>query len=367
MNKELIQKIIRCFVVTLCFIGMLTAIGMQEREVQQWGFMLGLIVIFGLILRNIWLTLFLGWTVFLFAFFKFETGMIYVTNVFFGCLLYYLVKLAFKKEHINLFINAVLWFAVINIFYMALQISNFDFIYKVAGENTKNIIPTGFMGQVGMCGALLALCVPLLASRTSKLAIVGSLLLFIPLYICLSSISLWAAGIGLLFVLWFKLPKKIWFTIVFLIILVCIFFDLKIQHPGVSVRIALWKKVLSDCIKHPIVGWGLDSFRNITPHKNFLYRLAGCTQIVWDNPHNLIISLFCEFGLVGILLLIGYLRQCCIWFKNAVKEPNVIALFGFLVEVVIISQANFIMFLPRVCIIVIIGAALFEIAVKENS
>ena len=84
---------------------MLTAIGIKEREVQQWGFMLGLMVIFGLLLRNIWLTLFLGWTVFLFAFFKFEIGLIYVTNIFFGCLLYYLVKVVFKKEHINFFIN----------------------------------------------------------------------------------------------------------------------------------------------------------------------------------------------------------------------------------------------------------------------
>ncbi len=108
MNKELIQKVIRCFVITLCFVGMLTAIGMKEREVQQWGFMLGLMVIFGLLLRNIWLTLFMGWTVFLFAFFKFEVGLVYVTNIFFGCLLYYLVKVAFKKELVKVLIHGIL-------------------------------------------------------------------------------------------------------------------------------------------------------------------------------------------------------------------------------------------------------------------
>ncbi len=366
MNKELIQKVIRCFVITLCFVGMLTAIGMKEREVQQWGFMLGLMVIFGLLLRNIWLTLFMGWTVFLFAFFKFEVGLVYVTNIFFGCLLYYLVKVAFKKEHINFFINAVLWFAAMNIIYMALQISNFDFMYSNTSCPAGNISPDGFMGQTGMMAALLALCVPLLASRTSKMAIVGALGLFIPLYICKSTMALWAGGIGLLFVLWFKLPKKIWICMVLVIIGLCVFFCFNVKTPGysINIRTAMWEKALNACIRHPITGWGLDSFRNVTSYKKFTYISVG---ELWDNPHNLLITLFFEFGIIGLFLLGGYLRQCGIWFSRAVKEPNVIGLFGFILTVVLISQANFIMFLPRTAGIIIIAVALFEVATKDNA
>ena len=379
MNKELIQKIIRCFIITLCFVGALTAVGIKEREIQQWAFMLALMVIFGLLLRNIWLTLFMGWTVFLFSFFKFETGMIYVTNIFFGCLLYYLVKVSFKKEHINFFINAVLWFAVLNIIYMSLQINNYDFIFNYVapdmrniGQITPNIVPTGFMGQKAVCGSFLALCVPLLASRASKWAILGAVGLFIPIYLSHATLTLWAGGIGLAFVLWYRLPKKIWFAIIAGVVLLCIFYYLRVEHFG-SERIPLWKKALHDCIQHPITGWGLDSFRNTTSYKDFRY-LAGTSNIDgvkaliwWDNPHNLLVSLFYEFGIIGLFLLGGYLRQCGIWFMRAVKSPNAVGLAGFIITAFLISQAHFIMFLVRTAVIIIIAAALYEVEVKDNA
>lgn len=378
MNKELIQKIIRCFVITLCFLGMLTAIGMQEREVQQWGFMLGLMVIFGLLLRNIWLTLFLGWTVFLYAFFKFEIGLIYVTNIFFGCLLYYLVKVAFKKEHINFFINAVLWFAALNILYMALQISNFDFIYRYlrpdgfeANKIVANLVPTGFMGQRQICGTFLALCVPLLASRPSKLAIIGALGLFIPLYFSYASLALWSAGIGLGFVLWYKIPKKVWFTIAVIVFSFFVFYFVKVDKPGTS-RVMIWKQILNDCVRHPITGWGLDSFRNTTSYKDFRYKeisgqMTGTNYGYinwWDNPHNLLISLFFEFGLVGLFLFGGYLRQCGMRFLKAIKDPNVIGLAGFILVALLVHQGHFLIFLVRTAVILIIGFSLFEVATE---
>ena len=362
---------------------MLTAIGLPEREVQQWGFMLGLMVIFGLLLKNIWLTLFLGWTIFLFAFFKFETGLIYVTNIFFGCLLYYLVKVSFKKEHISFFINAVLWFAVLNILYMFLQINGYDFIYRYTapdltnlGQITQNIIPTGFMGQRQVCGAFLALCVPLLATRRSKWAILGALGLFIPLYFSKAGLAILAAGIGLGFVLWYKIPKKIWFIIVPVVLCFSIIYFIKIDKPDTA-RKLLWKQVLNDCVRHPVTGWGLDSFRNTTSYKDFKYQLGsrevmsaeGTTIYIewWDNPHNLLISLLFEFGIIGLFLLGGYLRQCGIWFLRAVKEPDVIGLAGFIIVALLVSQGHFIMFLARTAVIVIIGVALFEIAVREQN
>lgn len=376
MSKELIQKIIRCFIIVLCFLGVLNAIGMKEREIQQWGFMLGLMAIFGLLLRNIWLTLFLGWTIFLYSFFKFETGLIYATNIFFGCLIYYLVKIAFKKEHINFFINAVLWFAFVNIVMMALQISGNDFIYERivthSDETTKNFLPTGFMGQQQVCGAFLALCVPLLASRTSKTAILGAMGLFVPLYLSQASICLWASGIGLGFVLWHKIPKKMWFMGAIAVLSFFVLYFAKIDKPD-STRIAVWKVVLHDGIKHPITGWGMDSFRNLTSYKNFKYHAASGQDLGvkfidwWDNPHNLLVSLFFEFGIMGLFLLGGYIRQCCIWFMKAIKEPNVIGLFGFLIVVFLVSQAHFIMFLARTAIIIIIGASLFEVATREQN
>jgi hypothetical protein len=238
---------------------------------------------------------------------------------------------------------------------------------------TDNTLPVGFMGNTAVCGSFLALCVPLLASRNSKWAIAGAIGLFIPIYITVVTLAWWTAGIGLGCVLWHKIPKKIWFALMAGVVLLCVFYVFKVEKPGYDTRLPIRKNVLSDGIRHPITGWGPDSFRNTTSYKNFRYRYgpgiipAGGELNWWDNPHNLIISLFFEFGLVGLFLLGGYLRQCGIWFMRAVKDPNVVGLFGFLIVAVLISQAHFIMYLARTAIIVIIGAALFEVATKENA
>ena len=116
MSIELTKKIIRCSVVGMLFLALITLQGtIGSREAHKIVFMLMLISVFSLVLKNVWMTLFVLWTVFLYAFFKFSCGNIYVLNVFLGTVLYYIVKVSFKKEHINFYINGVLWFVFANI------------------------------------------------------------------------------------------------------------------------------------------------------------------------------------------------------------------------------------------------------------
>jgi len=123
----------------------------------------------------------------------------------------------------------------------------------------------------------------------------------------------------------------------------------------------------------------LDSYRNVISGENifgkrwdksFEYiinpeKIGNWVKVnKWDNPHNLVISLLFEFGLFGLVFLIGYLRQLSIWFRRAVKEPNTIALAGFLIGVLIISMGHFPLFLARIVVFVIPCAALLEINLK---
>ena len=386
MNKEFIRellpKIVRCLIVGTMFLFLLTLQGISNmRNAQQMILMLAAITLFSFMLKNIWWTLFLCWTVFLYAFFKFEVGGAYLTNIFCGCILYLLIKKAFKKKHIDFFINGVLWFTFANVIFMALQISGFDFVFDKVfysqgiKQFTENIIPSGFMGHISLMGCLMALSVPLLATRRSKWALVGVFGLFVPLYLSYACLCVLMAVLGLLFVLWFKLPKKVWIISVLVLIIAGSSYFKYVDRPGTA-RFGQWKAVLKDNMIHPITGWGLDSFKSFTSYKDFRYS-AGKEQIFnhpeskkrvyvkyWDNPHNLYISLWYEFGLIGLFLFFGYIRQCVLRFKNAIKYPNTIALAGFIFVLLGISVGHFPIFLARFSIPIIGAFALYEVSTQ---
>ncbi|HEC64911.1 MAG TPA: hypothetical protein ENI23_06450 [bacterium] len=377
MKTELVAKIIRIFVVALSFLCLLNVLGLNTRQAQQFGLMLTIIVMFGFLLRNIWLTLFLGWTVFLYCFFKFENGSVYVANVFYGCLLYYLTKISFKKEHINFFINGILWLVVINVLYMGLQVLGLDFFFKktvlvgAVKQFIPNTDPTGFMGHVSLMGVLMALAIPLLASKGTKISLVGSLGLFIPLYHADASLCFLMGIVGLLTVLWFRIPRKVWIVSVLFLVLMGGSYLKYVDRPTPH-RVKTWRRVLQDCVLHPITGWGLDSFRNITEKKDFKYLASTYLHtgdrviFYWDNPHNLFVSLWYEFGIVSIILLGGMLRDIILKFKKAPKTKITIGLFAFMVVFMGVSLGHFPIFLARFAVIVIPAFALLEVSMKKE-
>ena len=358
--------------------------GFKLRIAQETMWRLMIMGTFGIILGNIWLTLFFGWTIFLFSLFKFGIGGNYLTNIFMGCVAYYLIKISFKKEHINFYINAVLWLIVLNIFQMALQLCRFDFIFEMA-QYTKlgfmgtidNCDPAGFMGYKAGMGCLMAFGIPLLATRPHKWAIPISLTLFLPLYLSQSSMAVAAGVIGLLFVLWYKMKRLHWAGAVAILLLLGTLYVVKVDMPMGMMpnRIHQWKLVLKDAKKHPITGWGLDSFRNITDTKKHIYAMNYSERVVdgqkrqhfdyWDNPHNLYVSLAFEWGIIAFILLIGYLRQCGLWFIRAIKEPNTLALAGFLLVFFLLSFAQFPIFLARLACFIVPIFALWEIQVRN--
>ena len=370
------------------FLSVAYAWGMETREAQQFFFLLGGMILFGLILNNIWITLFLWWSVFLYAFFKFQIGHNYLINIFFGCLVYYLAKLSFKKEHIHFFINAVLWFCVLNLFYMFIQVLGLDWMFKERMDGIEGFVGwarhtsmTGFMGFKACMGMLMALCVPLLVSRPYKWGLIAGLGLFVPIYLSESSICVLAGIVGLLFALWYRIPSKVlkvpkkglYTAFVVLLIGGAIFYAFKVDSTPTSInlRLVAWRGILEDTVIHPVTGWGMDSFRNITAQKKHLYVMnptqtpKGNMYIDFlDNPHNLYISLMFEWGVLALIILGGLLRQYGLWFHKAIKAPNTIALAGFMIVALVVSFAQFPMFLSRIAVLIVMGAALFEVQVR---
>ena len=375
MNPEVTKKIIRCCLIGLIFFPVLGISGVEYKQAQQMMVMLATIIIFSLLLRNIWITLFLTWTVGLYFFFKFESGGNYISNIFIGSVIYYLVKVDFKKEHLRLFINGVLWFTLLNCLYMVLQYFNFDFYFmektvftgdlnKIAG----NVRMYGLMGSYWSLACLLALSIPLLASKGTWLSRIGAISLFFPLYLCNTSLCLVMGVVGLLFVLWFQIKRIVWVFILIIMLSFSVFYVTKIDKPGIGIRAKMWKTALEDASKHPFSGNGLDSFRNVTKNKPYRYveRIADRGSVIWkelwDNPHNLYISLFFEFSLVGLIIFFCYLRGLAIKYIRAIKSPCVIGLAAFVLVFLGVSFAHFPLHLARFMPILIPAFAMLEVA-----
>lgn len=366
-DSDTIKKIMRLFIGVGCFLCFTTIIGLHLRAAHQLIFCLFVIILSALLMKNIWATLFIWWACLLFAISKFECGQIYITNIFYGAMFYYITKVAFERRHIDFFIKIVLWVLCLNLFYGCLQILSYDFVFNswenlnVLGVQVIKGSPNGFMGNSGVMASFCCMCIPLVATR-SKYSVWLSLLLLIPVFILRSTSAIGGSFVVLMFIAWFSMNKKIWFLLlagmIIALVVFLIFFDL----PGME-RINVWKASLNDINQHPVVGWGMDSFRKYTATKPFTY-VQGPSDIPlskWDNPHNLIISLLFEFGIISVILLGGYLRHIFVLFRASGKNGNSLALTGFLIAFLMVSLGNFPIFLARMAVIIIPALALLEV------
>jgi len=368
-----IQRVMRGFIMLFVFICIAYMHGSDARNAQQFIFSLYIMVLFGLLLDNWWLTAFLWWTIALFAYHNDPTGTLYVSNVFFGLVLYYIVKKAFTKDRIYLFFNAILWLCIANLTLMLLQLHGHDPIHMMKIHSLNKYVevhrdPAGFMGYKAAMGMLMAMSMPILFSRANLASKIGAFAMFIPLYISRASSCMVAGIAGLLFVVFYQYRKFFWYLLVALLILCSLYIKYVDMPMGtMHERVGQWKTVIRDYTGYPIVGWGLDSFRNITKKKKQRYCLApvndkGNIHIpIWDNPHNLVVSLLFEWGLVGLIIAVGYVRSCIMRFGRSVKTRNLLALSGFIVVTCVVSVGHFPMFLAEFVVIIIPMVALFEI------
>ena len=293
-----------------------------------------------------------------------------------------MTKIVFKREHIDHYIKILIIFVGCNIAYMVLQLIDFDFYYWMVIKDTvgavrtiENTDPCGFMGNKSGLAVLVAMSIPIIATRRTKYAMWLVLLAAIPLYMTRSTICVLGGVTGYALILWYRVKRWQWWTIVVTLCLLASLYVIKVDAPmgTLNTRPRQWKRVLRDCTRHPIAGWGLDSFRNFTKNKHINYansitRTGDIVHVVqWDNPHNLPISLFFEWGILGLILLGGYIRSCFIRFRNAVKSPNTLALTGFLLVFFIVSLAQFPIFLGRFAIFIIPMFALWEVELLNGN
>ena len=272
-------------------------------------------------IKNPWLKLFLFWGII-------RTAIGFNITAF-TALIYSFTYIMFiqvsicklKKQYIPIVLNAMCIMALVQ---TGLMILNYYGIWFLALPNgTKgNIIPsilqvslvpgqyvtTGFLSNLNMAGAFLALCLPAFFRKKWIYCIP-----FIAIGICISKSmggivpAFVAIVLFLLYKLYFK--KRDAFFLVSLLLSIgiaylVVFRNLLFEQTRFEVWGEIWEHIVP---KKPVVGWGLGSFKMFFPtlHKVAIQSPHAIHR--WLYAHNEYLQLLVEQGAIGLAIMLGYI------------------------------------------------------------
>lgn len=346
------------------------------RMAQNQFFQLGAGVLFVVVLLDsFYLSAFALWVITLYiAQGMTSIGGLYLTNVLWGCVLYQVAYKLVDERTVRYIFRILLWFCAANIVWIVLQIFRCDFMfmqYSAKGEWHNDTV--GLMGLKAHMGTLFALCTPFLL-RWKWWLVPG---FAIPIYLSHSTAAALGYIVAILWYAWFK-SRKLFVVLTLLGVIIggCYAYKDTVADNMMNDRFYVWKVSLRDGAKHLVVGCGLDSFRNITRTKPYIYLKNNRTSVSgvafplkdrnaegrllwktenglgtpddsydpWDNPHNEYVQMFYEFGLVGIIILLFMMRDVAKRFK---PTPNSIALVGSFIALGVVSIGQFPMHVTR--------------------
>lgn len=344
------------------------------RIAQEQMFQIGTTVLYAIvILDNIYLAGLLIWAVFVYGYYQFpQIGGNYVINILWGCILYQVAYQLANEENIKKIFNVILGVCAFNILWVALQKADFDFIFFNLNSGLPQNDLVGLMGLKAFMGCLFAMFIPVLASVNVWLTPA----FFLPIYLSESSVAMVGGIAGLLFHLWHNSKKAFSILIVILTVGGGLYVQRDTHANMFTDRFGVWKVSLRDAVKHPIVGYGLDSFRNVGLVKPFLYfknyrtnkseafQFHPETQSFvspknfslptdacdpWDNPHNEFVSIIYEAGLVAMAIICFFMWDIKRRFSGT---PNEVAIMGFFISLFIICTGQFPLHVTRLGVFV---------------
>ena len=341
---------------------------------------------------NLWLLLLILW--FMFIYLAHMQGWSIAFNAFIGLMVYYTAIKTLVKDDVKFLIKGIGWVAGSAVFYLALQFWNFDVRgFTLASQGTTP--RCSFFALEAAFGAYLAMSIPLLLTLSWV-----AFLFFIPLIFSWSTGAYAGAVISTLFYLWYKRRLVFWRVLGPLIIIAACFVTFVDNPMGMQkTRIAMWKLVIQDSFRKPLVGHGLDSFREskkegdgkylkpvmndqcvkaIVTDKGLFIKGAPSQEMVekfkrdgkifdfWDHPHNEIIWIFYETGVGGLILFGFFIFQLWQRFIKSKMSKETVASAASIIAVLIYSQTQFPFHMARLAHIVPVILAIFYISTDES-
>ena len=352
-----------------------------SRQVQEDFFQYMAIGLTAFFVGNFWIGAFLILNVFLFVYNGATVGFDQVFNIFCGTIIFIFSKYFFSKNRFDMVYKPIMFVTFVTIGWMALQLFNIDPLFSGQNNMGQRLVgvfndPIGFFGIKEANGTFLTLAMPIVAAVNPIL----SLLLLIPIKTCQSS-SVYLATLCAILFYTFYLHRKQFFWFLLLIPIgagYLIVKDLHTDPKTFTSRFPVWHSAISLSLENPI-GYGPDSYRNFNKHKDFkfvgdnlyqhgivvqlpdgriafryysvnndqkasdeLMKKVGETHIFtkgrmdeWDNPHNMYVNVIFQYGIIGLILMVGLLTQMYLRFKTAIKSKELIVITScFLVYLV---------------------------------
>jgi len=346
---------------------------------------------FGMILVSafsgcIWMTFFMALNVVLFINSGENAGFSQLLNVFVGICIFMVSKSFFKKESFFVLKSPIITIGVISLLFMLLQRLGIDPL-NVGIESGGEILSGSLREMNGVFGIKMAngfflsiLMVIMSFSSWVYVPLVGLTVFSPKSSSCIMAVMAYAS-----FFSYFKARR--FFPIVLGLVLISFFggayMDYKTDPKTFISRFPVWHSSVRKAFMYPI-GYGPDSYRSLNDKKNFLFKSDGNYDHIistingreerlsyysvtnnreeskrkadalialghvpnnelnlWDNPHNLIINIFFQYGIAGIVIFIGFIREIIIRFKKSTKTNEVLCLFGVLMVYFIASMTNF--------------------------
>lgn len=341
-----------------------TTLRLDHEQLFQMGVTFLFVVVF---VENLWLALFIIWSMFIYAYYNFPAiGGNYVMNLFMAAILYQVTYKLVNRERVRQIFLLLLSLYVIHLLFTVAQIFNLDPLFRNLHTGKFNYDPVGIMGLKAVSGVFAAICIPvaMFFSPWLTLAILPALILSQ----CSSAVL--ATVVSILFLAWHRSKQVFLYLMVPIVIMGGVYIAKDAKANMMTDRASLWRLALSDALTRPLVGMGLDSFRNVGTSKPYLYfknnednsafRMgynrqqqtwikpaglqlgtnpngeANCNP--WDNPHNEFVSIIYEFGMVGFLIFLAFLWDIG---RRLYRDPLVITLFTVFLVYLVSSIGQF--------------------------
>lgn len=261
-----------------------------------------------------------------------------ILNVFIGIVFYKIIVEYFDFRQIKSFMAWFFWLLVANLIICQLQLLRLDPIFARLDEPLGIVEPVGFMRLRASLGLLASVIAPA-SILLSPWALIVSLPL---LYYSKASAAALAFLVGVGAVLWFKIPRRLFVLAGIGLLIAGSVYLWTIDRPDKTSsfsRFEVWGVAASYTLKvSPFFGNGAGSFREFEPHTD---QKTSDEKLRWIWVHNEFIQAFFEFGLVGLVIIVLFL-------KNRIKEFLVFktdfisqCLFGSFLAVLVISFFHF--------------------------
>lgn len=278
----------------------------DQRTIRLTAFYNFAIIAISFLEKNLWLRYFLFYCVinwWMHFFMPFGSDVT-LNNILSAYLIYIGVKHLIRNKYLNIetILKIFCGTTIFQLIWMIVQSLNIDPVFhyvNVYGERLPYKIPlVGWSGNPCVLGVSLAITSFLFFQyfRIKKFPVLFFITLIAALFVRNATTVLCFSG-GLLFYILCKYRNKWIYSASFIIAVLTVLFLIFVKHPNLD-RLPIWQAMVPQILKHPLVGFGLDSFRML---KVIIHERVPVLE-----AHNDYLQILFELGGIGLILFLGF-------------------------------------------------------------